>query len=108
MWGVSFEKGGKIVSAALDGKVKVFNLATKGRDALKLEGHEGGVYAVVTSADGKKVVSGGLENKVHVLDAETGELKMTLDGHTGGVSSVAVSKDGSLVISGGDRTAWVC
>ena len=42
VYGVSFEKGGRIISASEDGKVKLWNLATKGRDALKLEGHEGG------------------------------------------------------------------
>ena len=39
---MSFEKRGRIVSASEDGKAKLWNLATKGRDALKLEGHEGG------------------------------------------------------------------
>ena len=76
MFGVSFEEGGRIVSASEDGKVKLINLATKGRDALKLEGHKGGVKAVAPSADGKKVVSGGEDNKVHIWDTETGKLKV--------------------------------
>ena len=50
MAGVSFEEQEKFVSASDDGKVKLSNLATKGRDSVKLEGHEGSVEAVGVSA----------------------------------------------------------
>ena len=100
VYGVSFEKGGRIISASTDGKVKLWNLATKGRDALKLEGHERDVKAVAISADGRTVVSCGWDNKVHIWDTKTRKLKVKLEGHRKGVPSVAISRDGSLVISG--------
>ena len=99
VFGVSFEAGGNINSTSLDVKVKLFNLATKGRDAVKLEGHEAGVRSIAISADGKTLVSGGSSNKVCIWNAKTGKRKMTLDGRTKAVNSVAVSKDGTLVIS---------
>ena len=80
--GVSFEEGGTIISASGDGKAKLFNFATKGRDAVKMEGHEKEVRVVAISADGKTVVSGGggyTVGEVHVWDAKTGNLKVTLD-----------------------------
>ena len=79
--------------------MKLFNLATKGGEDMKLEGHESGVMALGVSADGRTLVSGGYDNKVLIWDANTGKRKLTLEGHTSSVNSVAVSKDGTLVIS---------
>ena len=103
--GASFLEGGKIVSAGQNGKAKLWNLATRGREALLLKGNEDEVRSVAISADGKKLISGGKDKTVRVWDAENGELNMTLDGHKEDgdewhdTACVTMSKDGKLAIS---------
>jgi WD40 repeat protein len=65
-------------------------------------GHQ--VSAVAFSADGKLLVSGGLDNTTKVWDAETGILLRTLSGHVAPVATVAVSRDRVLAGSA-DGTA---
>jgi eukaryotic-like serine/threonine-protein kinase len=55
---------------------------------------------VVFSPDGKRLVSGGLDNTVKVWDAQTGQEILTIKSHTDAVSSVAFSPDGKRLVSG--------
>ncbi len=48
----------------------------------RLVGHIGGVNAVAYSPDGKRMVSGSLDNTLKVWDAASGAELMTLSGHT--------------------------
>jgi len=61
--------------------------------------HDGPVYAVAFSPDGKFVVSGSYDNTARVWDVATGKevSRMT---HKYVVNTVAFSQDGKYVISG--------
>ena len=46
--------------------------ADKGFETLSLKGHNGGVFSVVFSADGKRIISGSWDHTVQVWDASKG------------------------------------
>jgi WD40 repeat protein len=76
--------------------------------AMVLEGHEGGVWSVAFSPDGKQIVSGSLDSTLRVWDAVSGNCQNTLAGHLGFVTSAAFSPDGKQIVSGSnDGTARV-
>ena len=73
-----------------------------------LEGHNNynNGESVAFSPDGKRIVSGGRDTKIRILNAGTGQLERVLEGHsrdgTGErVRSVAFSPDGGRIVSGG-------
>src|SRR5205085_413363 len=63
-------------------------------------GHERGVTSVDYSSDGRRIVSGGMDQTVRVWDADTGEQLACCRGHQKQVSSVAFSADGQRIVSG--------
>ncbi|KAG6904418.1 hypothetical protein DXG01_010059, partial [Tephrocybe rancida] len=65
------------------------------------------VIDIGISPDGKQVVSGGVDNSVHIWDALSGDLVKQLKGHTNSVRSVAFSPEGKKVVSGGSDNS-VC
>jgi WD40 repeat protein len=65
-----------------------------------LEGHEGDVYSIAISPDGKHIVSGSGDCTVRVWNALTFEQLAELEGHEDLVSSVAFSPDGTHIVSG--------
>ena len=62
--------------------------------------------SVAFSPDGKYIVSGSHDGKIHLLDAQMGwQIGNLLQGHTGPVMSVAFSPDGRYIVSGSnDKT----
>jgi len=52
------------------------------------------------SADGRRAVSGSLDNTVRLWDVDTGQELQRFTGHTNVVSGVAFSPDGKLIVSG--------
>jgi WD40 repeat protein len=60
------------------------------------------------SPDGKRIVSGSLDNTLKVWDAQTGQETLTLEGHSSVVTSVSFSPDGKRIVSGNwDKTLKV-
>ncbi|TFK38896.1 WD40-repeat-containing domain protein [Crucibulum laeve] len=71
-----------------------------------IHGHESGmnsnlVNSVGFSADGRRIVSGSLDQTICLWDAETQQpIGEPLHGHEGGMNSVGFSDDGQCIISG--------
>ncbi len=107
--GLQFEYGVEACCYSPDGRLLIVahghtitlhdaqTLEEKGR----LIGHEYSVTSVVTSADGRYVVSGSVDATVRVWDWQTpGAAPRVLRGHEYGVNSVVISADGQYVVSG--------
>lgn len=82
-----------------------------------LLGHEDTVAAVGFSADGTLLATGGLDCKLNIWDAQTGDLKGTLEGPTMGIDWLAWHPTGNVIIAGSsesnpdtnesDSTVWL-
>ena len=60
--------------------------------------------AIVISADGKTLISGGKDKAIKVWDLPTGVLKKTLQSDSGVIQALAIAPNGKVVVSGsGDR-----
>ncbi|MET0626524.1 MAG: AAA-like domain-containing protein, partial [Pyrinomonadaceae bacterium] len=77
-------------------------------ELLTLKGHTNTVEAVAFSPDGKRIVTGGIDDAAKVWDAVTGQELFTLKGHKETVADVAYSPDGKQIVTGShDGTARV-
>ncbi len=65
-------------------------------------GHSSWVLAVATSQDGKRLVSGGLDDRVFQWDVGTGQALQIFQGHTKPINCLAFSPDDQIVLSGSD------
>ncbi|KAI0313902.1 WD40-repeat-containing domain protein [Amylostereum chailletii] len=101
----------RIVSAAEDGSICVWN-TFKGEVSLgPLHAHEGSALAVAATSDGRRIVSAGGDNAIRLWDARTGEPLNSFKGHESIIHSIHLSADDSYIVSGSrDRTIriWDC
>ncbi len=75
---------------------------------LKLTGHQGLLWAVAISPNGKTIAAACVDGTVRIWDLASGTLIHTLGTHGGGTRSVAYSPDGKILASGGfDKTIRV-
>ena len=79
------------------GTVRIWEVATR-REVARIT-HEGMVYSVAISPDGKYVVSGSADGTACVWEMTTGA-EISCIAHAGGVGSVAFSGDSQYVVSG--------
>jgi WD40 repeat protein len=69
---------------------------------LRLVGHTGPVSRACVSADGKRLLTSGIDKTLRLWDAYTGVCLRVFKGHTAAVWGLALSPDGKRVLSGGD------
>ncbi len=101
-YSLAFSPDGQTLVVAGDPK-KIHRLeVATGKELPALEGHRGGTYPVVFSADGKLIASGGSYNdgEIHLWDAVTGKEVRRWLAHTSGVGALAFSPDGKTLLSG--------
>jgi WD40 repeat protein len=93
---------GKLLAAgSSDFKAVVLWDVAAGKELRRLTGHDGPVWSVAFSPDGKTLVSGSDDGTVRLWDVATGKEKRCLHGHQGNVRAVAFAPDGRSVASGG-------
>src|SRR5438552_17114023 len=69
VWSVAvFPDGKHAISAAGDGSVRMWELAT-GKEVRTFDGHGAGVWSVVVTTDGKRVLTASEDKTVSVWDA---------------------------------------
>jgi WD40 repeat protein len=99
--------GQRIVSAADDGTLKVWNLVT-GQLEQTLAGHEGWVTGVAV-LDAGRIVSASADRTLKVWDLQSGQVSASL-GLDGAPQCVAVARQGgrTLVVAGDAAGALYC
>ncbi len=83
------------------GAIRLYDFESGELKAL-LKGHEGAVFGIAFSSDGKKLISGGSfgDNTAIVWDAEHGTLLHKFQGHRAEIYAVAFSPDGERAVTG--------
>ncbi|BDA67802.1 WD-40 repeat-containing protein [Calothrix sp. PCC 7716] len=82
-------------------KDSLFSAVEISREKNLLKGHQGEVFSVAISRDGKTIVSGGRDGTVRMWNPKGEQIGQPFKGHQGVVSSVAISRDGQTIVSGG-------
>jgi WD40 repeat protein len=78
--------------------VNVYETAA-GKRMAECGGHEGGVWGIAFSPDGRLLASCGEDGRARLWDAATGALTVEMRGHTSKVLHVAFRQDGTRVVT---------
>ena len=111
VYSLSLSPDGKsLLSAAFDGRAKLWNVETGKKTAEFWRRHRvvdetgkglrDGLRSAAFMPDGKGVLSGGLDRVVRLFDIGSGSERMAFEGHTSDVAALAVSADGNTAVSG--------
>jgi WD40 repeat protein len=103
---VAFSPDGRtLFSGGYDGKVRVWNLATRKLSGV-LAGPTKTLWSIDVSPDGSKVAAAGEDAEVYVWTLSTPGAPQVLRGHERNIWEVRFSPDGKLIASGSfDKTA---
>jgi WD40 repeat protein len=99
--------GTELLGCSLDGRLYGWRVnydpqrGYTGARARAVEAHSGGVTAMALSADGKRLVTGGMDSKVIVWDPGNGRQIRKFEDCTQPVYAVALSPDGKLAAAAG-------
>jgi len=102
-WFVIRDEDNRIVQSGFK-TVRIWDVES-GKELHNFGGCTLGVYAIVFSPDGKKIVATRNERDVRIWDTETGQELQRLVGHTAYIPVAAISSDGKQIITvSADRT----
>ncbi|MGW4966231.1 NACHT N-terminal helical domain 7-containing protein [Nonomuraea sp. NPDC004186] len=94
---------GTLVTGADDGTIRLWDPAT-GECLHVLTGHPEGVWPVVLSPSGERVMAGGADGVLRVWSVRTGETVATLPGHSSPLHTAAFAGD---LLATGDATGAI-
>jgi serine/threonine protein kinase/WD40 repeat protein/tetratricopeptide (TPR) repeat protein len=97
---VEFSADGRVLLAVANGTPVAGWPVSDTPERRVLDGHTGGVPAVVFSPDGRQLVSVSKDRTVRVWDVATGRPLRTLTGHAGEIEAAAFNPGGSLLATG--------
>ena len=89
---------------AKDAQQKTVDAAVA-KDTAAAKAAEKPVTVVAFSPDGKLLLTGGADQKIHVWYATTGQAVETVGGHAGAITSLSVSPSGVVLSGGADKLA---
>jgi WD40 repeat protein len=92
--------GSYVVTASLDGKVRVYNRS--GRVVKTFSSPDGEPYSAAFSPQGLQVAAGFSDGATHVWDEKTGASLLQFAGNTSGINTVGFSANGQEVLTGGE------
>lgn len=91
----------QLISGSFDHSYRVWD-SFNGTCAKDVKAHEGGIWSIDFSSDGKTFVTASADKTLKIWDAATLKEEATLKGHTTHVYSVAFSPNGSQLLSSGE------
>ena len=108
---VAFSPDGKYVAAGagtwkdpdLPYESKIWDLAT-GKELANLEGHQGVVFRVHFSPDGKTLATSSKDKTIRIWEVPSGKLRGILKGHLAPAKGMVFLPDGTLVSASWDKT----
>jgi WD40 repeat protein len=100
---LAFSADGKLLATNSDNwlhdtSIRLWDVAT-GTERTPTAGHRLDITCLAFAADGKKLVSGSLDQTVRIWETATGKQIRQYDGHDATISAVAIADDGRTIAS---------
>jgi DNA-binding beta-propeller fold protein YncE len=96
---VAFTPDGRKAVGAGENTVTLWDLQT-GQVVRRFQGHNGVVFALAISRDGRRLVTGGTDRSIRYWDVATGRQITVLTGHNSTIFALALSPGGGRVVTG--------
>jgi WD40 repeat protein len=102
---IAVSKDGTIASGSFDKTIKIWEL--DGTLKYTLTGHNGYIWSVAISPDGKTLVSGSEDKTIKVWNLVNGELIRTLEGYKDAVLSVCIAEGSDSQLIAGTTVGFL-